>query len=126
MKSFDTIGTGRVPVIVSATPERIDSIPSVTRKDGIRSQVTSNPEKAPTTPPKASVKRIAGIQPNPAWSISAPIMPDRLAIDPTERSISAEMITNVMPTAMIETIAVILRMASAVVTEAKLGAVNTK
>ena len=38
------IGTGRVSVMVKARPEKIDSMPSVTRKDGIFTLVTSTPD----------------------------------------------------------------------------------
>ena len=45
------IGTGRVSVMVKARPEKIDSMPSVTRKDGIFTLVTSTPDMLPISAP---------------------------------------------------------------------------
>ena len=56
--------------------------------------------------PIASVTIAPSQEGRPASSSKARIMPEKLATDPTERSISPEMMTKVMPIAMTETIAV--------------------
>jgi hypothetical protein len=53
-KVSSRIGIGLVSVTVNARPEKIDSMPSVTRKEGIRILVTSKPETAPMMAPIAS------------------------------------------------------------------------
>ena len=54
------------------------------------------------------------------------IMQEKLATDPTERSISPQMITKVMPIAITETIAVMRNTALAVESVAKCGANRMK
>ena len=49
-------------------------------------------------------------------------MPAKLATEPTDKSISPETMTKVIPMAMTETIAVMRRTALAVASEAKCGA----
>ena len=101
-------------------------MPSVTRNDGIPSFVTRRPLTTPIAAPMPRT-RIGASQPGaPRSSSSATIIPDQLATEPTERSISAQMITNVMPTAMIVTRAVMRRIASAVLKVAKFGAKTMK
>ena len=96
--------TGLVSVTIMARPRAALSVPSVTRNDGIASCVVSRPLTRPTSAPV----------PSPA---SAPTtqelsrmrhgerrahMPDSASVEATERSICRPMMTNVMPTAMID------------------------
>ena len=48
---------GLVSVTVSASPEKIESMPRVTRKEGMRALVTSRPETAPISAPMATTAR---------------------------------------------------------------------
>ena len=125
-KLSSTIGTGSVPVTVSARPEKTLSMPRVTRKDGIFTRVTRTPFTAPIMAPMASTSTGTKRVGTPRSSSRAATMPDQLATEPTDRSISAQTITKVMPTAMMVTSAVMRRIASAVPSVAKLGAKTMK
>ena len=55
----------------------------------------TNPHRTPAPRPAASASGTG----NPAWSALASTTPEKATIEPTERSIPAEMMTNVIPTA---------------------------
>src|SRR5512132_3708377 len=82
------------PVISSADPSAIPSVPRVTISGGTLALVMSTPSTTPApiapqlSPPTASITLAA-------------ITPEKTSTDPTDRSIPAVMITKVMPTAMI-------------------------
>ena len=83
----------------------------VTKKDGIRTKATRDPLIAPTTTPTSKPATMPAAKPK--WAIAmAVVIEASPAMDPTDRSISAQPMTKVIPTAMIVTIAVWRRMLS--------------
>ena len=67
-----------------------------------RKRVEMRPCTAPNAAPQATTKSTVGINPQPAVVMMVAVSTlDRLSSAPTERSIPAVMMTNVMPTAMI-------------------------
>ena len=120
------IGTGRVFVTVKAKPLSILRNPRETRKDGILRRVVRKPIIIPINAPNRSTRSTDREVPSPALIKMAQIIPEKLACAPTERSISAVIITKVIPTAMMEKIDVILRIAATVRIDAKWGANKKK
>ena len=87
-----------------ATPERTESMPRVTRKDGTLSMVTSPPLIRPTTAPMPTPTSVAPSTPN--WStVSAARMPARVTIAPIERSMEPIRITIVSASATVRSTA---------------------
>jgi hypothetical protein len=105
------IGWGSVFVTHIAVPWATPSIPSVTRNDGIAKTATSAPLTEPTTSPVTRPTTIPATIPW-SWIVIAVVTDARPAVAPTERSICAAPITNVIATAMIEIVAVARRMLS--------------
>src|ERR1700677_1764737 len=84
----------------SAKPRAIPSIPSVTMNGGIAALVTRNPLSAPVSAPIARQPRTPTHQGRSKLEVKiAPATPESARIDPTERSIPADEITNVIPIA---------------------------
>jgi hypothetical protein len=105
------IGCGAVFEIHIAAPCAIPSMPSVTRNDGMRAPVTSAPLIAPTASPTSSPATIPATSPW-RWIVIAHTIAERPATEPTERSISAVEMTNVIATAMTAMIALCRAMLS--------------
>ena len=103
------IGCGADAVTHCATPAATPSMARVTRNDGMRRNATRVPLMAPTTTPTARPARTPGTNPKSAIVMAA-VTDESPAMEPTERSISAQAITNVMPTATTVMIAVCRRM----------------
>ena len=81
----------------------MDSIPSVTTKDGMPTYATITPLKPPTSSAVPSASGTASQNGVPTF-IDMPItMPDRTSTAPTERSMPPVMITAVIPSAMMPT-----------------------
>ena len=76
------------------TPERIESMPSVTRKEGTRSIVTKSPLAKPTNAPAATPTSPPPNAPSVS-TVSAVRMPVSVTSAPTERSIDPIRITTV-------------------------------
>src|SRR3984957_10295824 len=84
----------------SAKPRAIPSIPSVTMNGGIAALVTRKPFSAPVSDPVARQPRTPIHQGSSTLEASiAPTTPESASIDPTERSMPADEMTNVMPIA---------------------------
>jgi hypothetical protein len=84
-------------------------VPSVTRKEGIRTFDTIIPFNKPVTAPTLNPARTAKIIPA-LLKTNAATNADKATMDPIERSISAADIVKVMPTAMTDIMAVCRRM----------------
>ena len=81
----------------------MDSMPSVTTKDGMPTYATITPLKAPTSRAVPSARRLPSQNDAPRF-IDMPItMPDSASTAPTDRSMPPVMITAVMPSAMMPT-----------------------
>ncbi len=93
------MGCGAVSVIHIATPRAMPSMPRVTRKDGMATIATSAPLMAPTRRPVSSPTASPGSSPKPSMVMAA-VTEARPATAPTDRSICAAPMTNVMATAM--------------------------
>src|ERR1700677_3581297 len=84
----------------SAKPRAIPSIPSVTMNGGIAALVTRKPLSAPVSAPIARQPRTPTHQGRSKLEVRiAPATPESASIDPTERSMPADEITNVIPIA---------------------------
>src|SRR5271154_2268783 len=81
-------------------PRATPSMPSVTMKGGIAPLVMRKPLTAPVAAPAARQPRIPVHQGRSRLDVSiAPTTPDRASMEPTERSMPADEMTNVMPIA---------------------------
>ena len=86
----------------SATPRTAASVPSVAMKSGTFRRVMTKPLKAPTANPAASPSSTASGSGQPQWANATPMrLPDSAAVDATDRSMPAETMTMVWPTARI-------------------------
>src|ERR1700722_13259833 len=104
----------------SAKPRAIPSIPSVTMNGGIAALVTRNPFSAPVSDPVARQPRTPIHQGSSRLEVSiAPTTPESARIDPTERSMPADEITNVIPIAKTPNTEVESRMLRILETERK-------
>ena len=93
--------TGRPSVNSSAAPRAMLIVPSVTMNGGRPPQLINAPFPRPQTPPASSASVSASAIGWPPCSELPSTTPASATIDPTERSIPPERITNVMPTATI-------------------------
>lgn len=76
-------------------------VATVTMKVGIRRRAEINPFANPASAPTIRVTKMASGPLSPHVSERPRTRPDKAAIDPTERSISPIINTNVIPNAMI-------------------------
>ncbi len=83
-----------------AAPRTTSSIASVTTNGGTRTRVTMSPLIAPTTRPTPNPTPTPAQVPQPCTSVSAHSTPDNPTTDPTDKSIPAVRITNVIPAAI--------------------------
>ena len=98
------IGTGLPFVIVIVTPRAMTSMPRVMMNGCRRPFVMPSPFSAPTSAPAASAASTASGQTTPrGHERGAALIAAKPTIDPTDRSIPAVRMTNVMPTPMIPT-----------------------
>src|ERR1700722_19311289 len=104
----------------SAKPRAIPSIPSVTMNGGIAALVIRKPLSAPVSDPVARQPRTPIHQGSSRLEVSiAPTTPESARIDPTERSMPADEMTNVMPIANVPNTDVESRMLRMLETERK-------
>src|ERR1700677_5081162 len=104
----------------SAKPRAIPSIPSVTMNGGIAALVTRKPLSAPVSAPIARQPRTPTHQGRSKLEVRiAPATPESARIDPTERSMPADEITNVIPIAKTPNTEVESRMLRTLETERK-------
>ncbi len=104
----------------NAKPRATPSMPSVTMNGGIAPLVMRKPLRAPTAAPIARQPRTPIHQGRSRLEVSiAPTTPDTARIDPTERSMPAEQMTNVMPIARTPNTEVESRMLRMLETERK-------
>src|SRR5271163_5003769 len=95
-------------------------MPSVTMKGGMAPLVMRKPLNAPVAAPAARQPRIPIHQGRPRSDVSiAPATPERARMDPTERSMPADEMTNVMPIASTPNTEVESRMLRMLETERK-------
>src|SRR5271165_7103161 len=95
-------------------------MPRVTMKGGIMPLVMRKPLTAPVKAPVARQPAIPAHQGQSRFDVSiAPTTPDKARVDPTERSIPAEQMTNVMPIASTPNTDVDKRMLRTLETERK-------
>ena len=87
------------------TPRAITSIPSVITNGCSRPRVMPSPLIAPTSPPAATASTIAMGHGTPPTDAVAKVIAAKPRIEPTDRSMPAVRITNVIPTPRIPTIA---------------------
>ena len=90
-------------MIVIVTPRAMTSMPRVMMNGCRRPFVMPSPFSAPTSAPAASAASTASGQTTPAAMSEASVIAAKPTIDPTDRSIPAVRMTNVMPTPMIPT-----------------------
>ena len=96
--------TGLVLVTISARPRAPLNVPNVTRKDGISSRVVKTPLISPISAPVPSPASAPTTQLLATKAMASDaLMPESASVEATDRSICLDMMTNVMPTAMIET-----------------------
>src|ERR1700722_2787448 len=104
----------------SAKPRAIPSIPSVTMNGGIAALVRRNPVSAPVGDPVARQPRTPTPKGSSRLEVSiAPTTPQSARIAPTERSMPADEITNVIPIAKTPNTEVESRMLRILETERK-------
>src|SRR5580693_1770298 len=104
----------------SAKPRAIPTIPTVTMNCGIAALVTRNPLSAPVSAPIARQPRTPTHQGRSKLEVRiAPATPESASIDPTERSMPADEITNVIPIAKTPNTEVESRMLRTLETERK-------
>src|SRR3954466_1668707 len=127
-------GTSRAstpPVMSSAAPSDMPSVPSVTMRGGIFALATRKPFRPPGAGPAArATTRPTGIVPQ--WSAPTAFIaltlttPLKTATAPTDRSMPAVMITNVMPVAWTSSTAASVAMLRAFEAETKLWNSSTE
>ncbi len=104
-----SVATSLPPLSRSVPPVIPVSVPRVTMNGGRLMRVINSPLIRPRPVPAPSITRIETIvvsvelscTPSMCWATSAPAIPEKPSIAPTDRSIPAVMITNVSPIARI-------------------------
>src|SRR5918992_3728659 len=105
-----TSRTSTPPVMISAKPSAIPSVPSVTISGGTRAFVIRTPFSSPQPSPQPSetaspISTTPQLSPPTAFIAFAATTPENTSTDPTDRSIPAVMITYVIPTEITSRIA---------------------
>ncbi len=106
-----TLNTGCPFAAIRATPRMIVIVPRVTMNGGIFPYATLAPLKHPTNAPITAERMIGTINGySPGCAKVAAITPVSATIDPTDRSIPPDTMTNIIPMARIPLMEACLRM----------------